>query len=189
MNDTKTYIESNKDRFINELFELLRIPSVSADPKYKNDVMLCAQKVKQKLSDAGLDNVELISTAGHPVVYGDKVIDKNLPTVLVYGHYDVQPPDPIDLWETGPFDPVIRNGKINARGSADDKGQVYMHVKAVEYMISTGQLPCNVKFMIEGEEEVGSANLGTFLHNNLKKLSCDVVLLSDTSMISNEIPS
>ncbi|HEY6160726.1 MAG TPA: dipeptidase, partial [Bacteroidia bacterium] len=189
MNDTKTYIESNKDRFINELFELLRIPSVSADPKYKNDVMLCAQKVKQKLSDAGLDNVELISTAGHPVVYGDKVIDKNLPTVLVYGHYDVQPPDPIDLWETGPFDPVIRNGKIYARGSADDKGQVYMHVKAVEYMISTGQLPCNVKFMIEGEEEVGSANLGTFLTQNKEKLKADIILISDTSIIANEIPS
>jgi acetylornithine deacetylase/succinyl-diaminopimelate desuccinylase-like protein len=189
MNDTRKYIDANKDRFISELFELLRIPSVSADPKHKNDVLRCAEAVKKKLADAGLEHVELIATAGHPVVYADKIIDPALPTVLIYGHYDVQPPDPLELWTSGPFDPVVKNGKMYARGAADDKGQVYMHVKAAEYMISTGQLPCNVKFMIEGEEEVGSANLGEFLKKNKAKLKADIILISDTSIIANEVPS
>ena len=189
MTDTKTYVDANKDRFISELFELLRIPSVSADPKYKGDVLRCAELVKQKLADAGLEQTEIISTPGHPVVFGQKLINENLPTVLIYGHYDVQPADPLELWETGAFEPVIRNEKIYARGSCDDKGQVYMHVKAVEYMIRSNQLPCNVKFMIEGEEEVGSSNLGTFLKNNKEKLKADVILISDTSIIANNIPS
>lgn len=189
MKDIKNYVDSNKDRFIQELFELLRIPSVSADPKYKQDVLRCAEEVKKKLSEAGLEKVELIQTAGHPVVYGEKIIDKKLPTVLIYGHYDVQPADPVELWHSGPFEPVIKDGKIYARGSADDKGQVYMHVKAVEYMIKTGQLPCNVKLMIEGEEEVGSANLGTFLKQNKEKLKADIILISDTSIIANDTPS
>jgi acetylornithine deacetylase/succinyl-diaminopimelate desuccinylase-like protein len=184
-----TYIESNKDRFLSELLDLLRIPSVSADPKYKADVARCAEAVKQRMVEAGLDKVEVCPTAGHPIVYGEKIIDPALPTVLVYGHYDVQPPDPLDLWHSGPFEPVIKEGMIYARGSADDKGQFYMHVKAVETMMRTGGLPCNVKVMIEGEEEVGSDNLGLFVANNKQKLSADVVLISDTSMIANDVPS
>jgi acetylornithine deacetylase/succinyl-diaminopimelate desuccinylase-like protein len=184
-----TYIESNKDRFLSELLDLLRIPSVSADPKYKADVARCAEAVKQRMVEAGLDKVEVCPTAGHPIVYGEKIIDPALPTVLVYGHYDVQPPDPLDLWHSGPFEPVIKEGMIYARGSADDKGQFYMHVKAVETMMRTGGLPCNVKVMIEGEEEVGSDNLGLFVTNNKQKLAADVVLISDTSMIANDVPS
>ncbi|MDP4845208.1 MAG: M20/M25/M40 family metallo-hydrolase, partial [Salibacteraceae bacterium] len=154
------YIEDNKDRYIEELIELLKIPSVSADPAYKGDVKACASVVKQSLIDAGADLVEICETAGHPIVYGEKIIDASLPTVLVYGHYDVQPADPVELWHSPPFDPVIKDGKIYARGSADDKGQVFMHVKAFEIMMKNNALPCNVKFMIEGEEEVGSVNLG-----------------------------
>lgn len=184
-----SYIETHKERFLNELFDLLRIPSVSADPKYKNDVIKTAQVVKEKLAAAGADNVEICETAGYPIVYGDKIIDPKLPTVLVYGHYDVQPADPIDLWETGPFEPVIRDGKIYARGACDDKGQMYMHVKAFELMMQTNTLPCNVKFMIEGEEEVGSDNLGTFVKANKEKLKADVILISDTGIIANDIPS
>jgi acetylornithine deacetylase/succinyl-diaminopimelate desuccinylase-like protein len=184
-----TYIESNKDRFLSELLDLLRIPSVSADPKYKADVARCAEAVKQRMVEAGLDKVEVCPTAGHPIVYGEKIIDPALPTVLVYGHYDVQPPDPLDLWHSGPFEPVIKEGMIYARGSADDKGQFYMHVKAVETMMRTGGLPCNVKVMIEGEEEVGSDNLGLFVTNNKQKLAADVVLISDTSLIANDVPS
>lgn len=189
MENIKSYIETNKDRFIDELFELLRLPSVSADPKYKNDVLKCAELVKSTLEKAGADKTELIQTAGYPVVYGEKIIDPKLPTVLVYGHYDVQPPDPIDLWTSGPFDPVVKDGKIYARGSADDKGQFYMHVKAFEFMMKNNCLPCNVKFMIEGEEEVGSANLGEFLKKNKEKLKGDIILISDTSIIANETPS
>lgn len=184
-----SYIETHKERFLNELFDLLRIPSVSADPKYKNDVIKTAQAVKEKLVAAGADNVEICETAGYPIVYGEKIIDAKLPTVLVYGHYDVQPADPIDLWETGPFEPVIRDGKIYARGACDDKGQMYMHVKAFELMIQTNSLPCNVKFMIEGEEEVGSDNLGAFVKANKAKLKADVILISDTGIIANDIPS
>jgi acetylornithine deacetylase/succinyl-diaminopimelate desuccinylase-like protein len=183
------YIKANEQRFLDELLDLLRIPSVSADPKYKADVARCAEAVKQRMVEAGLDGVEVCPTQGHPIVYGEKIVDPTLPTVLVYGHYDVQPPDPLDLWHSGPFDPVIKDGMIYARGSADDKGQFYMHVKAVETMMKTGGLPCNVKVMIEGEEEVGSDNLGLFVSANKEKLAADVVLISDTAMIANDCPS
>ena len=189
------YIEDNKDRFINELIELLKIPSISADPSYKKDVLNCANAVSAALKNAGAENVEICKTAGYPIVYGDKIIDPKLPTVLVYGHYDVQPPDPLELWDSGPFDPVIKNtdihpeGAIFARGSCDDKGQFYMHVKAFELMMKTNSLPCNIKFMIEGEEEVGSENLGFFVKENNERLQCDAILISDTGIISNDTPS
>ena len=193
--DSNTYLESNKDRFLEELFELLRIPSISADTAYESDVVKTAELVKTSLEKAGAENVELCQTEGYPIVYGEKIIDPNLPTVLVYGHYDVQPPDPIELWTTEPFDPQIRTteihpkGAIFARGACDDKGQMFMHVKAFEVMLATDSLPCNVKFMIEGEEEVGSENLDQFLIDNKEKLKADVVLVSDTGIISNDIPS
>ncbi|MBK9600052.1 MAG: dipeptidase [Flavobacteriales bacterium] len=189
MASVEEHIETNKDRFLNELLDLLRIPSVSADPKYKADVARCAEKVKTRMQEAGMEKVEVCRTKGHPIVYGEKIIDPAKPTVLVYGHYDVQPPDPLDLWDSPPFEPVVKDGVIYARGSADDKGQFYMHVKAVEAMVKTGNLPCNVKMMIEGEEEVGSSNLGTFVKENKEKLAADVVLISDTSMIANDVPS
>lgn len=185
----KEYQELNKDRFLNELLDLLRIPSVSADSKYKDDVAHCADAVKQHLLQAGCDMAEICPTAGHPIVYGEKIIDAALPTVLVYGHYDVQPADPLNLWHSGPFEPVIKDGKIYARGACDDKGQMFMHIKALEVMAKTNSLPCNVKIMIEGEEEVGSTNLGKFLSDNVEKLKADIVLVSDTSMISMETPS
>jgi len=185
----KDYIQQNKQRFIQELIELLKIPSISADPNYKQDVLNCAEEVKKRLQEAGADNVEVCPTKGYPVVYGEKIIDKNLPTVLVYGHYDVQPPDPLDLWNSPPFEPVIKDEKIYARGAADDKGQFYMHIKAFELMMRTNTLPCNIKFMIEGEEEVGSDNLAPFLQANKEKLKADVILISDTSMIANDVPS
>ena len=184
-----TYIEANKDRFLNELLELLRIPSVSADPKYKNDVLKTADAVRDRLIAAGADKVEVCPTAGYPIVYGEKIMDPSLPTVLVYGHYDVQPADPLNLWTSPPFEPVIKNDKIYARGACDDKGQVYMHVKAFESMMKTNSLPCNIKMMIEGEEEVGSANLGIFVKANKEKLKADVVLISDTSILANDVPS
>ena len=195
MSNIKEYINNNKQRFIQELLELLKIPSISADSAYKNDVLNTAQAVKTSLEQAGCDTVEICETQGYPIVYGEKTIDKNLPTVLVYGHYDVQPPDPINLWDSPPFEPVIKTtdkhpeGAIFARGACDDKGQMYMHVKAFEYMIKTNQLPCNVKFMIEGEEEVGSSNLAIFVKNNQEKLKNDVILISDTGMIANDVPS
>lgn len=189
MQEIKKYVESNKQRFLDELFELLRFPSVSADPKYKADVLKTADFVAKKLIDAGADNVEICETAGYPIVYGEKIIDPALPTVLIYGHYDVQPADPLELWKTPPFEPTLRDGKIYARGACDDKGQFYMHVKAFELMMETNTLSCNVKFMIEGEEEVGSANLGIFVNANVERLKADVVLISDTSMISMENPS
>ncbi len=185
----KDYQSQNKDRFLNELLDLLRIPSVSADSKYKNDVARCAEAVKTHMLKAGCDKAEVCPTAGHPIVYGEKLIDPKLPTILVYGHYDVQPPDPLNLWTSGPFEPVIKDGKIYARGACDDKGQMFMHIKALEVMAKTNTLPCNVKVMIEGEEEVGSSNLGLFLENNKEKLKADIVLISDTSMISMESPS
>ena len=194
MNHTE-YLEANKDRFLNELLEILRIPSVSADSKYAADVKKTAAFVADKLKAAGADNVEVCETAGHPIVYGEKFVDDKLPTVLVYGHYDVQPPDPVEIWHSPPFEPVIKQteehpeGAIYARGACDDKGQMYMHVKAFESMMQTNTLTCNVKFMIEGEEEVGSANLGTFIKANKEKLKADVVLVSDTSMIANDTPS
>lgn len=183
------YISSNKERFLNELIDLLKIPSVSTDSAFKKDVANAAEFVKKSLLDAGVDSAEVIPTSCHPIVYGEKIIDPSKPTVLVYGHYDVQPADPLNLWDSPPFEPVIKNEKIYARGSADDKGQMYMHVKAFEAMIKTDSLPCNVKFMIEGEEEMGSDSLAPFVKNNLQKLACDVILISDTSMISNEHPS
>jgi len=191
----REYIKENKDRFIEELIELLKIPSISADPIYKNDVLRCADVVAAALVSAGANNVEICPTKGYPIVYGDMIIGENLPTVLVYGHYDVQPADPLELWESGPFEPVIKNtelhpdGAIFARGACDDKGQFYMHVKAFELMMKTDSLPCNVKFMIEGEEEVGSENLSDFLISNKDKLACDAILISDTGIISNDIPS
>ncbi|MCI5084002.1 MAG: dipeptidase [Saprospiraceae bacterium] len=195
MEKVQSYIQDNKQKFLDELLDLLRIPSVSADPKYKEDVLKTADFVANSLKEAGADNVEICPTAGYPIVYGEKIIDPSLPTVLVYGHYDVQPPDPMELWESGPFEPVIKktklhpDGAIFARGACDDKGQAYMHVKAFEAMIKSDSLPCNVKFMIEGEEEVGSDNLGIFCKENTEKLSCDVVLISDTSIIANDVPS
>ena len=195
MNFVKPYIESNKQRFIDELFALLRIPSVSADAKYKTDVFKTADEVAMRLREAGADNVEICQTPGYPVVYGEKMVDPNKPTVLVYGHYDVQPADPIDLWKTGPFEPEIRvtekhpEGAIYARGACDDKGQMYMHVKALEIMLKHDALPCNVKYMIEGEEEVGSANLEWYVKRNHDKLKCDVILISDTGMLANDVPS
>ena len=185
----KTYIENNKQRFLDELLDLLRIPSVSADPKFKDDVKRCAEAVKISLEKVGMDNVEIHETAGHPIVCAEKLVDKSLPTILVYGHYDVQPADPYELWNSPPFEPVIKNERIYARGSCDDKGQVYMHVKALETMLATGNLTCNVKIMIEGEEEVGSVHLGEFVRANREKLKADVILISDTSIIANDVPS
>ena len=189
MDKIQQYIDANKDRFLTELTDLLKIPSVSADSKYKNDVVRAAEFVKKSLEAAGVDKAEVCPTAGHPVVYAEKMVDPSLPTVLVYGHYDVQPPDPLDLWDSPPFEPVIKDGKIYARGACDDKGQVFMHVKAFEMMNAEGLLTCNVKFMIEGEEEVGSANLGTWIRENKSRLKGDVILISDTSIIANDTPS
>lgn len=183
------YIEENKDRFLEELFDLLRIPSVSTDKNFKDEVVKAANFLKNSLIKAGADNVEVCPTQGNPIVYGEKLIGKDLPTVLVYGHYDVQPADPEHLWLTPPFEPTVREGKIYARGACDDKGQTYMHIKAFEYMMKHQQLPCNVKFMLEGEEEIGSVHLADFVRANREKLQADVILISDTSMISNEIPS
>ena len=189
------FIQANKERFLNELIDLLKIPSVSADPKFKDEVFRAAEFVKESLEKAGADMAEICPTPGYPIVYGEKIIDPSLPTVLVYGHYDVQPADPYELWDSPPFDPVIKKtknhpeGAIFARGSADDKGQFYMHVKAFEAMMAAGDLPCNVKFMIEGEEEVGSDNLDAFVIENKEKLKSDVILISDTHMISMQDPS
>jgi acetylornithine deacetylase/succinyl-diaminopimelate desuccinylase-like protein len=195
MSDINNYISQNKERFLDELLDLLRIPSVSADSAFDADTAKTAEEVKRRLEEAGAENVEVCATAGHPIVYGDKIIDQSLPTVLVYGHYDVQPADPIDLWDSPPFEPVIKTtgahpeGAIFARGSCDDKGQMYMHVKAFETMMKTDSLPCNVKFMIEGEAEVGSENLGVFVKENKVRLKADVILISDTGIIANDIPS
>jgi len=186
---TTEYLAENKDRFLEELLELLRIPSVSARSENKLDMVTCAEAVKEKLLEAGANSVTIYPTAGHPVVYGEKITDPAKPTVLVYGHYDVQPADPLNLWHSGPFEPVIKDGKIFARGSCDDKGQFYMHVKALEAMNALGELPTNIKFIIEGEEEVGSPNLATFVNENKELLACDVILISDTAMISLENPS
>jgi acetylornithine deacetylase/succinyl-diaminopimelate desuccinylase-like protein len=195
MEQTQQFIAANKDRFLNELLDLLRIPSISADPKYASDVKKTAEILADQLKSFGIDNVEVCPTKGHPIVYGEKIIDPSLPTVLVYGHYDVQPADPLELWHNPPFEPVIKktelhpDGAIFARGACDDKGQMFMHVKAVEAMLKTGELPCNVKFMIEGEEEVGSDNLGEFAKNNVDRLKADIILVSDTGMIANDVPS
>src|SRR5579871_481075 len=185
----KDYQEKNKDRFLNELLDLLRMPSISAKSEHKKDMENCAEAVKQKFLEAGVDKAEIFPTEGHPVVFAEKIIDRSKPTVLVYGHYDVQPADPLNLWHSGPFEPVIKDGKIFARGSADDKGQFYMHVKAFEMMSKTNSLSTNVKFIIEGEEEIGSPNLGKFVASHKELLKADVILISDTSMISLENPS
>ncbi|MCE6990719.1 dipeptidase [Dyadobacter sp. CY323] len=185
----KKYIETNRDRFLNELLDLLRIPSVSADSKFKDDMRKAAEFVKNSILDAGADKAEIYETAGHPVVYGEKMVDPALPTVLIYGHYDVQPADPYELWNSPPFEPVIKNERIYARGSCDDKGQFYMHIKALETMLATNSLTCNVKIMIEGEEEIGSSNLGAFVREYKEMLKCDTILISDTSIIANDVPS
>ena len=195
MQETQSYIKENKDRFLEELLDFLRIPSVSADSRHKEDMVKTAEWLMSGMLKIGVDKVTKYETPGHPIVYGEKIVGDGLPTVLVYGHYDVQPPDPLDLWDSPPFEPVIKKtdihpeGAIFARGSCDDKGQVYMHVKAVEAMIANDDLPCNVKFLIEGEEEVGSDNLGDFCAAHKELLACDVVLISDTSVIANDVPS
>lgn len=186
---SEQYIENNQDKFLNELFDLLRIPSISADSAYAADVQRCAEYTAMRLKEAGADNVTLEQTAGNPIVYGDKIIDPNKPTILVYGHYDVQPSVPDELWNTPPFEPTIKDGNIYARGACDDKGQFYMHLKAFETMMQTDTLHCNVKFMIEGEEEIGSTNLGIYVKEYKEKLAADVVLISDTGMIANDVPS
>ncbi len=193
--DPKSFIENHKDRLLSELFELLRIPSISADPSYNDDVAKCARAIEGHMKAIGLENVEIYPTSGHPIVYGECIVDSKLPTVLVYGHYDVQPADPIELWDADPFEPVIRKtdihpeGAIFARGACDDKGQMFMHLKAFEILKEQGDIPCNIKFMIEGEEEVGSMNLEPFIKNYRDKLACDVILISDTGMIANDVPS
>ncbi len=195
MQAVQDYIEKNKQRFLDELFELLRLPSISADPAYKEQVRQTAEKVAENLLKAGADRVQVYETPGHPIVYGEKTVGADRPTVLVYGHYDVQPPDPLDLWDSPPFEPVVRktklhpDGAIFARGACDDKGQFFMHVKAMEAMLAADNLPCNLKFMIEGEEEVGSSHLEAFTKEHEELLRCDVVLISDTSIIANDVPS
>lgn len=185
----KEYQEQNKERFLNEMMDLLRIPSISAKSEHKADMTKCADAVKQSLLEAGCDKAEVMATDGHPVVYGEKIIDSSKPTVLVYGHYDVQPPEPLELWTNPPFEPTIIDGKVFARGSADDKGQFYMHVKALETMHRTNTLHTNIKFLIEGEEEVGSPNLGKFVASHKELLKADVILISDSSLLSMENPS
>lgn len=185
----KQYIDTHQQRFLDELFDWLRIPSVSADSRHKGDVRKAAEYLVNKFKEAGVDKVELCETPGHPIVYAEKMVNPSLPTVLVYGHYDVQPPDPLDLWTSPPFEPVIKDGKIYARGSCDDKGQVYMHVKAFEAMMKLNALTCNVKFMVEGEEEVGSEHLDVFVKENKEKLKADIILISDTAIISLDHPS
>ncbi|MGM5631959.1 dipeptidase [Apibacter raozihei] len=195
MEQVINYQINNKNRFLSELLDLLRIPSISADSAYSNDIIHCASEISNNFKSSGLENVCVYETKGNPVVYGDKLINNDLPTVLVYGHYDVQPADPLDLWESSPFDPVVKktvlhpDGAIFARGSADDKGQFFMHVKALESLIKSDSLPCNVKVIIEGEEEVGSVHLENFLNTHKEQLSCDVILISDTHIFSNEVPT
>ena len=192
---TQEYINKNKNRFLNELFEFIKIPSVSADIKFKDDVLKAANFLENNLNKIGADNVQIFPTDGHPIVYAEKIIDPSLPTVLVYGHYDVQPADPYELWDSDPFDPVVKKTKIHpegaifARGACDDKGQMFMHLKAFEAMYKSGELHCNVKFMFEGEEEVGSSNLEKFVRSNVELLKADVVLVSDTGIINNTTPS
>lgn len=189
MKDIKQYIEANKDRFLNELFELIRIPSISAESEHKEDMVRCANKWKELILAAGADRAEVMPSAGNPVVYGEKIVDPKKPTVLVYGHYDVMPVAPLELWKTQPFEPVVKDGKIWARGADDDKGQSFMQAKAFEFMVKTNQLPCNVKFMIEGEEEIGSGSLYGFCEEHKDLLKSDVILVSDTSMIAPDVPS
>ena len=185
----KQYIEQNKERFFEELFSLLRIPSISAKPENKPDMVRCAERLKQLLLEAGADMAEVMPTAGNPVVFGRKIIDPSYKTVLVYGHYDVQPPEPLEKWKTDPFEPVIHDDAIWCRGANDDKGQLFMHIKAFEFLVRTGQLKHNVKFIFEGEEETGSASLPEFIKQNKELLAADICLVSDTTMISDKVPS
>lgn len=189
MEKVKAYIEANKDRFIEELFEVLRIPSISAQSEHKPDMVRCAEHLAKMLKKAGADHAEVMPTAGNPVVFAKKIVDPAAKTVLVYGHYDVMPIDPIDEWDTVPFEPVIKDGRIWGRGSDDDKGQLWMHAKAFEAMCATDSLPCNVKFMLEGEEEIGSRSLYDFCRQNKEMLAADIILVSDTSMVSMDTPS
>jgi acetylornithine deacetylase/succinyl-diaminopimelate desuccinylase-like protein len=189
MQQINGYNAANKERYLNELLELLRIPSISADSTHKHDLIQCADLIKQRLEEAGANRVEIFPTAGHPIVYGEKIVNPSWPTVLVYGHYDVQPADPLNLWDSPPFEPVIKNGSIYARGACDDKGQFYMHVKAFEAMVKNEVLCTNIKFIIEGEEEIGSPNLADFVRAQKELLKSDVILISDTAMISMEHPS
>jgi len=195
MNNTQAFINKNKDRFLDELMGLLRVPSISANSSYNNEVKKCAEMLSENLKQIGLKEVRVYNTAGHPIVYGEKILNPSWPTVLIYGHYDVQPADPLDLWHSDPFDPVIKEtplhpeGAIFARGACDDKGQMFMHVKAVEAMLASGELTCNVKFMVEGEEEVGSENLGVFVKEQKELLKADIILVSDTGMLANDVPS
>jgi len=195
MQEPKAYIEENKDRFLTELIEILKIPSISADSAFAHDVLHMAEIVEKALQTAGCTHTEICETEGYPIVYGERKVDPSLPTVLVYGHYDVQPPDPLGLWNSPPFEPIIKKtslhpeGAIYARGASDDKGQMYMHVKAMEYMVNNNALPCNIKFMIEGEEEVGSNSLVTFVKEHTEKLANDIILISDTGMIAKDVPS
>ena len=195
MDKIKEYIEKNKNKFLEELFELLRIPSISAKSEHKKDIITCAELLKSHLEKQGFNNCEICKTKGNPIVYGEKIIDNKLPTVLVYGHYDVQPTDPIELWNSAPFEPIIKKtsihpeGAIFARGACDDKGQMFMHIKAFEILNNNGGFPCNIKIMIEGEEEIGSDNLEIFIEKNKRKLECDIILVSDTGMIDKKTPS
>ena len=195
MDKIKEYIEKNKNKFLEELFELLRIPSISAKSEHKNDIITCAELLKSHLEKQGFNNCEICKTKGNPIVYGEKIIDNKLPTVLVYGHYDVQPTDPVELWNSAPFEPIVKKtsihpeGAIFARGACDDKGQMFMHIKAFEILNNNGGLPCNIKIMIEGEEEIGSDNLEIFIEKNKRKLECDIILVSDTGMIDKKTPS
>ena len=189
MDPIKTYIETNKERFLDELFGLIRIPSISSENEHKGDMVKTAQYVVDQLLKAGADKAEIMQTTGHPVVYGERIIDPAKPTILVYGHYDVMPVDPLNLWDSPPFEPEIREGRIYARGAVDDKGQLFMQVKAFEYLVSTNQLQFNVKWMIEGEEEMGSPALAKWLPNHTELLKADLILVSDTSMIAINTPS
>ena len=189
MKDVKAYIEQNRERFLDELFQLIRIPSISAEAEHKDDMVRCAEKWRELLLAAGADRAEVMPTEGNPVVYGEKTIGADKPTVLVYCHSDVMPVAPLDLWKTSPFEPVVKDGRIWARGADDDKGQSFMQAKAFEFMVKTGQLPCNVKFMLEGEEEIGSGSLYGFCETHKELLKADVILVSDTSMIAADVPS
>lgn len=189
MKAIKDYVEIHKDRFLEELFDLIRIPSISSKAEAKDDMFKTAEYIKDSLLKAGADHAEVKETTGWPVIYGHKMVNDSLPTVLVYGHYDVQPVEPLDLWDSPPFEPEVRDGKIFARGADDDKGQLFMHIKAFELMNANGMLTCNVKFMIEGEEEIGSPSLKQFCKENKELLEADIILISDTTMIAQDIPS
>lgn len=185
----KEYIEQNRERFLQELFTILRIPSVSAKQEHKADMYRCAETIADLLLEAGADEAGVCDTAGHPVVFGQKIVDPSLSTVLVYGHYDVQPPEPLEKWNSDPFEPVVHDGAIWGRGANDDKGQLFMHIKAFEYLLRSGRLRHNVKFLFEGEEEIGSPSLPAWIKAHKKLLKADVCLVSDTTMISDKVPS